>query len=879
MKLSFCLFLILCFASLILAAPAGTLLFAEKGVSVSAVSLAGDRLLFSQEGKRGLCLFESDNQRTLQINAEPGSGTRASWSADGRYVAFKQLSKTTEGQFLQTPCLFDSETEEILPLTSTAWRCGIPSISRDNKIVFTVGTTLYVTDVRGNFETTFDLLVYANQTPISPDGQFVVYNDEDDQLWLLQLANGGRRKLTAGGSGYFEPLWSPNGEKIAASTLNGGTCIFDVEANKLTDLGAGKNPAWSPDGKWLLFSRTETLENRQVLNMDLIAARSDDSELLRIATDDAWEDSPVFLASNQVLYVDRRSGETKRANWQEVGSLFQLSKGEPLSIKLAPDKIIPSAVKDAESNLAAVESYSFDIPYLHQAYDTPDWFNGSSACGGTSAVMCLAYYGVINKWPVTVSYPSRHVSDYGRYVCEIYTNNGYTYNIGGEDPSGNIGYGAFGFIIQNHWQDTKGYMSQYARQHGLGSSVDWSPSRAKLRNEADAQMPFVLLNDLTSAGHYISVIGYEDDATSVIVNDPWGDKNVAYPSADGRRAKYDWPGYTNGHANLNTVWCFIYFRGKNPDLLAETDAAPDTATVKQTIPFSGRIISKGFSATEPTAAKILFSDNSRFDASDLLLATLEIPALAAMDTFEFALPVVLPDSVISGMYGVGVIADADSLEVEANETNNVSYERIWMRGYPKIYGMQPEDGQSVTESQPTIFSYFSDRVVRVDTSSIRLFLDGGEAAGQKTIAINSISFVPGQPLTNGKHSVTLKVGNQAGFVSMQEWSFNVEIASEVSASTSTAEKEFRLLQSYPNPFNASCQITFSLPRNSDVTLRIFALDGSLIKTMANGLLPAGEHELVWEGKNDHNQAVASGIYFYQINAGDFSQTRRMLLLR
>ena len=221
MKLSFCLASILCFTSLTLAAPTRNLQIVEKGVSLSAVSADGSKLLFSQTGNRGLCLAELDMQRTLLINAEIGSGSRATWSADGRYAAFKQLSKTTEGQFLQTPCLFDSEIEQILPLTSSSWRCGIPSISRDNKVVFTVGTTLYISDPSGNIQTTFLLPVYANQTPISPDGRTVVYNDGDDQLWLLRLSNGERRKLTTEGSSYFEPLWSPDGKKIAASTHDG----------------------------------------------------------------------------------------------------------------------------------------------------------------------------------------------------------------------------------------------------------------------------------------------------------------------------------------------------------------------------------------------------------------------------------------------------------------------------------------------------------------------------------------------------------------------------------------------------------------------------------------------------------------------------------
>jgi len=205
-----------------------------------------------------------------------------------------------------------------------------------------------------------------------------------------------------------------------------------------------------------------------------------------------------------------------------------------------------------------------NVPYIHQVYDTPDWFNGHWACGATSAMMAIAYYGILPYWDCTVSVPYPHVSHWGRYICEIYTYNNYTYNIGSADPSGNIAYGGYGYITQNDWEDTKGHMAEYFTKHGLSSYVDWSPTWAELKAEIDAGHPVVLLTSLTSAGHYVLAVGYYTGQYSVIVHDPYGDKNQGYMNYNGAYVTYDWPGYNYGNANLNTVHCFIYARGNPP---------------------------------------------------------------------------------------------------------------------------------------------------------------------------------------------------------------------------------------------------------------------------------------------------------------------------
>jgi hypothetical protein len=90
---------------------------------------------------------------------------------------------------------------------------------------------------------------------------------------------------------------------------------------------------------------------------------------------------------------------------------------------------------------------------------------------------------------------------------------------------------------------------------------------------------------------------------------------------------------------------------------------------------------------------------------------------------------------------------------------------------------------------------------------------------------------------------------------------------------------FGLEQNYPNPFNPETSIKFSLSEDSRVTLKVFNLLGQVVNTLVDENLSAGEHAILWNGKNDQNEDVASGVYFYRIKAGDYESVRRMTLLR
>ena len=95
-------------------------------------------------------------------------------------------------------------------------------------------------------------------------------------------------------------------------------------------------------------------------------------------------------------------------------------------------------------------------------------------------------------------------------------------------------------------------------------------------------------------------------------------------------------------------------------------------------------------------------------------------------------------------------------------------------------------------------------------------------------------------------------------------------------------EETALLPNYPNPFNPETWIPYQLSEPAEVTLHIYAVNGTQVRTLAVGLMPAGIYQnrsraAYWDGRNNVGEPIASGIYFYTLTAGEFTSTRKMLI--
>lgn len=90
--------------------------------------------------------------------------------------------------------------------------------------------------------------------------------------------------------------------------------------------------------------------------------------------------------------------------------------------------------------------------------------------------------------------------------------------------------------------------------------------------------------------------------------------------------------------------------------------------------------------------------------------------------------------------------------------------------------------------------------------------------------------------------------------------------------------EYRLMQNYPNPFNPSTKVEFYLPKRSPVRIAVYNIVGQQVKIFFDQEMEAGSYRVTWNGKNDYGEYTPSGVYFVRLDAGDFSSTKKMILL-
>ena len=88
-----------------------------------------------------------------------------------------------------------------------------------------------------------------------------------------------------------------------------------------------------------------------------------------------------------------------------------------------------------------------------------------------------------------------------------------------------------------------------------------------------------------------------------------------------------------------------------------------------------------------------------------------------------------------------------------------------------------------------------------------------------------------------------------------------------------------LLPNFPNPFNPETKIKYSVPESGYVKLSIYKIDGQLVRNLYTGGQLAGNYEVIWDGRNEYGNKVSSGVYFYRLQSNNFSQVRKMILLK
>lgn len=133
----------------------------------------------------------------------------------------------------------------------------------------------------------------------------------------------------------------------------------------------------------------------------------------------------------------------------------------------------------------------------------------------------------------------------------------------------------------------------------------------------------------------------------------------------------------------------------------------------------------------------------------------------------------------------------------------------------------------------------------------------------------------GQPVAGKSENDTVAY---SGF--WTPWVVDVtEVEEEEEEEKELLPEDFSICQNYPNPFNPHTVIEYALPEQSHVSIVVYNILGQKVRVLRDEMERAGFKKVVWDGKDDKGFDVASGVYFYRIQATDFVKCKKMLLLK
>ena len=198
--------------------------------------------------------------------------------------------------------------------------------------------------------------------------------------------------------------------------------------------------------------------------------------------------------------------------------------------------------------------------------------------------------------------------------------------------------------------------------------------------------------------------------------------------------------------------------------------------------------------------------------------------------------------------------------------------------------LSPPSDTTITKWDSPMFLFWelSDNVDAGDEVKYSFYFSPyPDLVGPGTIRMTSITdthmlLVP-QP--DGVYYWGVRAQDNQGYFTWCDEIYTIDIMTEVASEDIDMPDEYNLCQNFPNPFNPETTICFQMPRPGSIRLSIFDVRGGIVRILSESIMEAGSHEVRWDGKDEHGNPAASGVYFVRMEAGDFVEHRKMILMR
>lgn len=497
-------------------------------------------------------LYLLNNGILTKLISAPGCGRFIQISSDGNLVGLKFIDSES---YLQAPAIYDLEKQELINLSELVKNVGQVSFSENGLIAYTIENTLFVKDEIETIK--YDLGFYTNRASISPNGKSVIYKNNSDQLILLDLESKTTKQITDDENGFYNAAWSPDNSHIVFQSINAKIHLYNIDTERVLNVGNGENPKWSQDSESILFFNKEIdFKNEKLINSDLFEYQIQKEELIQITdTENRFEMNPSYSLSGEIFYQNYLLNEVSKIDHEKVISkiIYKLEETLETDVIYSNNKLVNPDI------IASLEQWE----HIHQVWDTRDagsWVSdpvnsdhqGYNCCGAASAMEIIASYGILPPDPINTH---GHTSNYGKYISDSYVYNNNTYS-GFSISSGRPGFytGAHGFMWNNSGSPNSNAES-FLTKHGIDASHSSNITWSKVKQELDLEFPYMLCSTSLTSGHIVVGIGQYGDGHTLYCNDPYGDKNAGNYGGirNGKNAIYDWADANTGHITITPV--------------------------------------------------------------------------------------------------------------------------------------------------------------------------------------------------------------------------------------------------------------------------------------------------------------------------------------